>query len=157
LVVPAASLFSLPEADPQQLAMLGTNPPTASLLLDEASDLKPGDWVVQNAANSGVGRSLIAIAKARGIKTINLVRRPELIADEESAVTRHGYADGARPNRGVIHDEAGHEVLIFASRNPVLQAHADHFVTGPFRAVPRAMLDRKRIPAVFRGELVAIR
>jgi hypothetical protein len=25
--------------------MLGINPPTASLLLDEASDLKPGDWV----------------------------------------------------------------------------------------------------------------
>ena len=79
LVVPAAGLYSLPDADPQQLAMLGINPPTASLLLDEASDLKPGDWVVQNAANSGVGRSLIAIAKARGIKTINLVRRPELV------------------------------------------------------------------------------
>jgi D-arabinose 1-dehydrogenase-like Zn-dependent alcohol dehydrogenase len=81
LVVPAVGLFSLPEAEPQQLAMLGINPPTASLLLDEAPDLKPGDWVVQNAANSGVGRSLIAIAKARGIKTINLVRRPELIPE----------------------------------------------------------------------------
>ena len=81
LVVPAAGLFSLPEADPQQLAMLGINPSTASLLLDEASDLKPGDWVIQNAANSGVGRSFIAIAKARGIKTINLVRRAELIPE----------------------------------------------------------------------------
>jgi NADPH:quinone reductase-like Zn-dependent oxidoreductase len=46
LVLPAAGLFSLPEVDPQQLAMLGINPPTASLLLDEASDLNPGDWVV---------------------------------------------------------------------------------------------------------------
>src|SRR5713101_5360358 len=81
LVVPATGLFSLPEADPRQLAMLGINPTTASLLLDEASDLKPGDWIVQNAANSGVGRSLIAIAKARGMKTINLVRRPELIPE----------------------------------------------------------------------------
>jgi NADPH:quinone reductase-like Zn-dependent oxidoreductase len=81
LVVPAAGLFTLPEADPQQLAMLGINPPTASLLLDEASDLKPGEWVVQNAANSGVGRSIIAIGKARGLKTINLVRRPELISE----------------------------------------------------------------------------
>jgi NADPH:quinone reductase-like Zn-dependent oxidoreductase len=59
LVVPATALFSLPEADPRQLAMLGINPPTASLLLDEVSDLKPGEWVVQNAANSGVGRSII--------------------------------------------------------------------------------------------------
>src|SRR5437870_585750 len=81
LVVPAAGLFSLPEADPHQLAMLGINPPTASLLLDEASDLKPGEWVVQNAANSGVGRSIIAIGRARGLKTINLVRRPELISE----------------------------------------------------------------------------
>src|ERR1700741_1609280 len=106
LVVPATGLFSLPEAEPQQLAMLGINPPTASLLLDEASDLKPGDWVVQNSANSGVGRSLIAIAKARGIKTINLVRRPELIpelqaiggdlvvADENGALDRIRAAIG---------------------------------------------------------------
>src|SRR5713226_4046346 len=81
LVVPATGLFSLPDADPKQFALLGINPTTASLLLDEASDLKPGDWIVQNAANSGVGRSLIAIAKARGMKTINLVRRPELIPE----------------------------------------------------------------------------
>ena len=84
LVVPAAGLFSLPDADPKQLAMLGINPPTASLLLDEAPDLKPGDWVVQNAANSGVGRSVISIAKARGLKTINVVRRPELIPELEA-------------------------------------------------------------------------
>jgi NADPH:quinone reductase-like Zn-dependent oxidoreductase len=85
LVVSAAGLFSLPDADPRQLAMLGINPPTASLLLDQASDLKPGDWVVQNAANSGVGRSLIAIAKARGLKTINLVRRRELVQELEAS------------------------------------------------------------------------
>src|SRR6202158_4951847 len=81
LLAPAAGLFALPEADPRQLAMLGINPPTAALLLDEASDLKPGEWVVQNAANSGVGRSIIAIGRARGLKTINLVRRPELISE----------------------------------------------------------------------------
>jgi predicted SnoaL-like aldol condensation-catalyzing enzyme len=51
----------------RQLAILGINPPTASLLLDEASDLKPGEWVVQNAADSGVGRSIIAIGRVRGV------------------------------------------------------------------------------------------
>src|SRR5258708_19177983 len=79
LVVPATGLFSLPEAEPQQLAILGINPPTASLLLDEASDLKPGDWIVQNAANSGVGRSLIANAKPRALKPLTRVRPPEHI------------------------------------------------------------------------------
>jgi NADPH:quinone reductase-like Zn-dependent oxidoreductase len=102
LVVPAKGLFGLPEAEPQQLAMLGINPPTASLLLDEAPGLRPGDWIVQNAANSGVGRSLIAIAKARGIKTINLVRRPELVPELETiggdlvAVDEDGALDKIR-------------------------------------------------------------
>jgi len=65
--------------------MLTINPPTAALLLSEYVDLKPGDWVVQNAANSGVGRSVIAFAKKRGFRTINLVRRPELVAELKAA------------------------------------------------------------------------
>src|SRR5712671_3935184 len=82
LVVPADSLFALPAGgNIEQYSMLGSNPPTAGLMLSECTPLQPGDWVVQNAANSGVGRSLIALGKARGIKTINLVRRPELIPE----------------------------------------------------------------------------
>jgi hypothetical protein len=69
---------------------------------------------------------------------------------------RHRHTDGAGPNKGVVHDEAGHEILIFAGRYPVLQARADHLVAGPFPPVPGAVLGRKRIPAVLRGELVAI-
>jgi NADPH:quinone reductase-like Zn-dependent oxidoreductase len=60
------------------------NPPTAALLLSEYVDLKPGEWVVQNAANSGVGRWVIAFAKRRGLKTVNIVRRPELVAEVET-------------------------------------------------------------------------
>ncbi len=85
LVAPAQGLFPLPDGDPLQLAQLGSNPPTAALILSEFADLKPGDWVVQNAGNSGVGRSLIAIAKLRGIRTINLVRRLELIDELKAA------------------------------------------------------------------------
>src|SRR6266849_874972 len=82
LVVPANNLFALPpDADVQQLAMLGINPPTAALLLSEFVDLKAGDWVVQNAANSGVGRAVIAFAKKRGLRTINLVRREEVVGE----------------------------------------------------------------------------
>ena len=85
MIVPASSLFPLPEGDPYQLSMLGSNPPTAALILSEYVQLKPGDWVVQNSANSGVGRSLIAIAKARGLRTINFVRRHELLKELEAA------------------------------------------------------------------------
>ena len=85
LIAPAQALFPLPDGDRLQLAQLGSNPPTAALILSEYADLKPGDWVVQNAGNSGVGRSLIAIAKLRGIRTISLVRRPELIDELKAA------------------------------------------------------------------------
>lgn len=34
----------------------------------------PGDSVIQNAANSGVGQAVIQIAKTMGIRTINVVR-----------------------------------------------------------------------------------
>jgi NADPH:quinone reductase-like Zn-dependent oxidoreductase len=82
MVIPANGLFALPPgADPQQLSMLAINPPTAALLLSEFVDLKPGEWVVQNSANSSVGRWVIAFAKARGLKTVNIVRRPEVVPE----------------------------------------------------------------------------
>jgi len=78
--VKAAKLSPLPEVpDPHQLSMLTVNPATASLMLSEFVDLKEGDWVIQNAANSGVGSYLIQLAKIRGFKTINVVRRQELV------------------------------------------------------------------------------
>ena len=85
MIASAKGLFPLPDGDRLQLAQLGSNPPTAALILSEYADLKPGDWVVQNAGNSGVGRSLSAIAKQRGIRTISFVRRPELIDELKAA------------------------------------------------------------------------
>jgi NADPH:quinone reductase-like Zn-dependent oxidoreductase len=37
--------------------------------------------VIQNAANSGVGRAIVAIAKALGVQTVNVVRRHEVVAE----------------------------------------------------------------------------
>jgi NADPH:quinone reductase-like Zn-dependent oxidoreductase len=85
MVISAGGLSALPpDADAQQLAMLAINPPTAALLLSEYVDLKLGEWVLQNAANSGVGRWVIAFAKTRGLKTVSIVRRPELVAELEA-------------------------------------------------------------------------
>jgi NADPH:quinone reductase-like Zn-dependent oxidoreductase len=63
------------DADPLQLAVLAINPATAYLLLDKYATLAAGDWVGQNAANSAVGRCVIALARLRGLKTLNIVRR----------------------------------------------------------------------------------
>lgn len=75
------SVFALPgNADAKQLAMLRVNPPTAYLMLHQIVAPKPGNWVIQNAANSGVGHCLIRLARLAGVKTVNVVRREELVA-----------------------------------------------------------------------------
>lgn len=81
LVAKAASLTPLSnDADPLQLAMLAVNPPTASLLLSEHVALDSGEWVIQNAANSGVGSYLVQLARKRGLKTVSVVRRKAAVA-----------------------------------------------------------------------------
>jgi NADPH:quinone reductase-like Zn-dependent oxidoreductase len=44
-------------------------------------DLVPGDWVIQNVANSAVGRLVIRLARERGLRTVNVVRRESLCAE----------------------------------------------------------------------------
>ena len=69
------------DADVQQLSMLKVNPATAMFMLERYVNLKPGDWVIQNAANSAVGRYIIQLAKTKGVKTLNVVRRTELFGE----------------------------------------------------------------------------
>jgi NADPH:quinone reductase-like Zn-dependent oxidoreductase len=80
----ASRLRPLPGGDVNQLAMLGINPPTAYLILTGYVTLPRGSWVIQNSANSGVGRALIAIAKSLGLKTVNVVRRDDVVAELKS-------------------------------------------------------------------------
>lgn len=77
-VLPAENLIALPPGgDPLQYAMGIVNPATALLMLKEAP-LALGDWVIQNAANSSVGQYLIQLARRRGLRTINVVRREDV-------------------------------------------------------------------------------
>ena len=82
LAVKASELVAVPpEIEPVQAAMLKINPMTAWRLLHDYVDLKRGDWLIQNAANSAAGRAVIQIAHDLGYKTINVVRREELIEE----------------------------------------------------------------------------
>lgn len=84
-LVPASQAVKVdPDGDPLQLAMLKVNPATSYLMLNRYVDLQPGDYVVQNAANSAVGLGVIALAKRKGIRTINVVRRESLKSELES-------------------------------------------------------------------------
>jgi mitochondrial enoyl-[acyl-carrier protein] reductase / trans-2-enoyl-CoA reductase len=78
--VKVEELVVVPEGiEPVQAAMLKINPLTAWRLLHDYVDLQKGDWLIQNAANSAAGRDVIQIAHELGYKTVNVVRRPELI------------------------------------------------------------------------------
>ena len=80
--VKADDVIAVPPAvDPLQGAMLRINPPTALLLLTDVVPLKAGDWVIQNVANSAVGRLVITLARARGLRTVNVVRRESLFGE----------------------------------------------------------------------------
>ena len=78
VVAPVRNLVPMNnEADPLQLSMIGINPATAYLLLSRYVSLMPGDWIGQTAANAAMGQYIIALAKLRGVKTLNVVRRQE--------------------------------------------------------------------------------
>ena len=84
--IAAERLTTVPEGiEPEQAAMLKINPLTAWRVLHDFVALQPGDWVIQNAANSGVGHAMIAIARALGFRTVNVVRRKELIPELKAA------------------------------------------------------------------------
>jgi trans-2-enoyl-CoA reductase len=82
VAVKADELVVVPAGiEPVQAAMLKINPMTAWRLLHDYVDLARGDWLIQNAANSAAGRAVIQIAHELGYKTVNVVRRSELIGE----------------------------------------------------------------------------
>jgi|ERR1711881_159370 len=57
-----------------QAGTVSVNPCTAYCMLKNFSDMQPGDWFIQNGANSGVGRAAIQLGKLWGYKSINVIR-----------------------------------------------------------------------------------
>ena len=79
-VLPATELLAVdPAADPLQLAMLRGLPGTAWFMLEDHAPREAGRWVLQTAANSGVGLSLATLARDRGLRSVNIVRRADAI------------------------------------------------------------------------------
>lgn len=80
------------DVKPEYAATVSVNPSTALRLLDDFVNLKEGDVIIQNGANSMVGYSVLQIANARKIKTINVVRsRPDQTDVVERLKTLGGY------------------------------------------------------------------
>jgi NADPH:quinone reductase-like Zn-dependent oxidoreductase len=78
IVAPAAQLIPVPDrVNDRTAAQFVVNPLTAWIMTVEELDLQPGEWLLQTAAGSTLGRVVLQIAKQHGFKTINVVRRRE--------------------------------------------------------------------------------
>ncbi|KAH7720054.1 CRE-MECR-1 protein [Aphelenchoides avenae] len=66
------------------------NPPTAYRLLKDFVELKNDDVVVQNGANSEVGKYIIQLAHLWGFKTVNVVRDRPTIGDLKAELKEYG-------------------------------------------------------------------
>lgn len=65
----------------QTAAQFLANPVTTWVMLVDELGLKEGDWVLQTAAGSTLGRLVIQLARLKGYKTVNLVRRAEQVQE----------------------------------------------------------------------------
>ena len=78
LVVGAGNVIPVPESiSDDNAAQFLVNPLSAWVMLTEELAVQSGQWLLQTAAGSTLGRIVLQIAKLRGIKTINIVRRRE--------------------------------------------------------------------------------
>lgn len=94
-VVKAENVRLVPDGiETEQAAMLRINPATALRMLRDFAELKAGDWVLQNAANSAVGRAVIQLARESGWRTVNVVRRAELVEELQAAGADVVLVDG---------------------------------------------------------------
>lgn len=90
-----AGLWRAPEGvAAEQLALVRINLSTAYLLLKAFTELSPGDWVVQNAANSNVAGYVALLAGQMGLNLIDVVRREALVGELEAAGRKHVLVAG---------------------------------------------------------------
>ena len=85
VVAASAQLIPVPDSvSDETAAQFVVNPLTAWIMCVEELALQPGEWLLQTAAGSTLGRIVLQLARLRGFKTINVVRRREQVAELKS-------------------------------------------------------------------------
>ena len=91
-VAPEHMVFPVPDSLDDEMAAQLIAMPLSALMLLEFLETQSGQWVIHNAANGAVGKSLAMLAAARGVKTINLVRSSDAIAELETLGIKNNIA-----------------------------------------------------------------
>jgi NADPH:quinone reductase-like Zn-dependent oxidoreductase len=124
IVVAASQILPVPDSVSDSTAcQLVTNPLTALLLLREVG-VQPGDWLLQTAAGSTVGKLVVQLAHHRGIRTINVVRR-------RAAVDEIRQLGGTE----VICTE-DEDLATRSTRSPAPKECQEHWTASPANSAP---------------------
>ncbi|WP_280833125.1 zinc-dependent alcohol dehydrogenase family protein [Mycolicibacterium frederiksbergense] len=82
LVADAGQVLPVPDGmSDSTAAQILANPLTAVILTGDELDVRPGEWLLQTAAGSTVGQSVIQLGAHVGFKTLNVVRRRSAVED----------------------------------------------------------------------------
>lgn len=100
-VIPLSNRLSL-----EQAATFFVNPATALVMTTRVLQVPTGEWLVQTAAGSELGKMVIRVGRRFGFRTLNVVRRPEQAAELQRL--------GA--DRVLVFDPATMELEVLASQ-----------------------------------------
>lgn len=89
VAIPEKDLILVPESlSDQTAAQIFINPMTVYGMLKE-HNIPKGEFLLQTAATSVLGRQIISLAKHYGVNTINIVRRKEAVDELKSLGAEH--------------------------------------------------------------------
>ena len=101
-VIPARQACPIPaDIADEQAATFFVNPATVLAMVRHVLDVPKGEWLLQSAAGSTLGRMIIKLGRHDGFKTVNVVRRSE--AEEE--LTRLGADAVINSSEGPIDEQ----------------------------------------------------
>lgn len=81
-VIPARQARPIPADIPdEQAAAFFVNPATVLALARHILKVQKGEWLLQSAAGSTLGRMMIRLGRHDGFRTLNVVRRREAVAE----------------------------------------------------------------------------
>ena len=160
-VIPARQARPVPADIPdEQAAAYFVNPATVLAMARHVLKVRKGEWLLQSAAGSTLGRMMIKLGRHDGFKTLNVVRRREAIAELKALggdavissedgpideqVRRIVGGDGVKHAIDPVGGETG--TALFRSLAPEGQLVLYGTLSGePIQIDPRLMISGKRV------------
>ena len=114
-IVPAMVAWPVPDDIPdEQVASFMINPASAILMVRHVLAVPRGQWLLQSAAGSELGRNIIRLARHDGVRTINVVRRPEAVQELKDLGANEVIVSGDGPVDEQVRTIVGPQGVDFA-------------------------------------------